>query len=451
MNTRLILIAITLAGSVACAAPISPIAPSGDATATPLADATATADISASPTPADTAATPEATAIMDGTGEVPTDGELLLIQENTLVGVSIERGTMRKISADVSDFVVSPDNSQIAVIRGRDRSSQLWLVSLDGSKQLQLSDDKRVYASMSWLPDGSGLVYAASTAASQNRSTWLDWAAFCRESSVYLMRLDTRKPQELGEGCDPAVSPDGRRIAYATRPTRSDAQTFETANTAGNSIHLINIKGENGWDPVKAAGGEVGEKNPGLVAYQPVWSADSRRVLYHVFIGMRVEVDINLLSVVDAKDGTQTLLGDFAGWSRQLSLSPDGTLYGLISQNIGDARGLSGWDVWRAEFFDFTGEREIFLPEGSFQAQGQALIEPLWYGQRFVWLGNNSEIAIIMPPTWTPGMAPNSADELGLTEQPGEVWILSLGETPNAPLFKGAQFDSPIAYIMATQ
>jgi hypothetical protein len=450
MNTKLILIAITIAGSVACAAPVTPIAPSDGATATTIITATAiaTTAVEASATPVANTPTLEATvtATPDSTGEVPTDGELLLIHEDALVGVSLVRGTMRKISTDVSDFVVSPDNNLIATIRGRDQSSQLWLVSVDGSEQLQLSDDKRVYASMSWLPDGSGLVYAASTATSQNRSTWLDWAAFCRESSIYLMRLDTRKPQQLGEGCDPAVSPDGRRIAYATRPTRSDAQTFETANTAGNSIHLINIKGENGWNPVKAAGGEVGEKNPGLVAYQPVWSTDSRRVLYHVFIGMRVEVDINLLSIVDAKDGTQTLLGDFAGWSRQLSLSPNGTRYGLTSQNTGDARGFGGWDVWRTEFFDFTGTREIILPDGAFQAQGQTIAQPLWYGQRFAWL-SDEKIAMVMPPTWVPGSAPNAAEELGMTDQPGAVWVLSLNETPTAPLFEGVQFGSPIAYI----
>lgn len=449
MNTKLILIAITLAGSVACAAPISSVVPNGDATATPLVATTATTGIEASPTPADASATPAATATTtsDGASAVPTGGELLLLHEDALVGVALTTGTMRQISADVSDFVVSPDGSLIAVIRGRDRNSQLWIVSRDGSKQQQLSDDQRVYASMSWLPDGSGLVYAASTAASQNRTTWLDWAAFCRESSIYLMSFTTRKAQPLGEGCDPAISPDGRRIAYATRPTRSDAQTFETANTAGNSIHLINIKGENGWNPVKASGGDVGEKNPGLVAYQPVWSTDSKRILYHVFIGMRIEVDVNLLSIVDAKDGTQTLLGSFAGWSRQLSLSPDGSAYGIASQNTGDARGFGGWDVWRTEFFDFTGEREIFLPEGAFQAQGQDLVEPLWYGQRFAWLGNNSDIAIVMPPTWVPGDAPNNSEELGMADQPGNVWVLSLGDTPNAPLFEGVQFASPIAYI----
>lgn len=436
----LLLLIIGLSSLVACMTPpqvSSPTAlPSESATATPsIAESTATVEIitpSHTPIPTDTSIT------------VPVGGELIFIQQGELVGFGIETGTTRPIFADVADFVVSPDNSMIAIISGRGAQGELWLVSRDGNESTQLTDDARSLDGVQWLPDSSGLVFAASDADIAQPSTWLEWSAFCRQSSVVLLTLADQQSQLMGEGCDPAVSPDGKRIAYATRPSRSDAQAADPGNTAGNHIRLINMQGANGWNPVTAGGGEPGESDAGLVAYRPTWSTDSKRVLYLTFIGMRVETDVNLINMVDAYDATYTMLGTFAGWGRQLTLSPDGTMYGYTTQNTGDARGFGGWDVWRSEVFDFVGSREMYLPEGTFMAIGQSISIPLFMGQRFAWI-DTQQAYVVLPPDWAPGIALNEA--YGRENEPGAIWLWPINDLPARIITTGVQLGSPIQFI----
>ncbi len=375
---------------------------------------------------------------------VPSGGELIFIQQGELVGFGVQTSTTRSIFADVTDFAVSPDGSMIAVISGRGAQGELWVVSRDGNESSQLTDDARSLDGLQWLPDSSGLVFAASDADIAQPSTWLEWSAFCRQSSVVLLTLADQQSQIMGEGCDPAVSPDGKRIAYATRPSRSDAQAADPGNTAGNHIRLINMKGENGWKPATATGTEPGASDAGLVAYHPTWSADSKRIIYMTFIGMRVETDVNLINMVDAYDATYTMLGTFAGWGRQLTLSPDGTMYSYTTQNTGDARGFGGWDVWRSEVFDFVGTREMYLPEGTFMATGQSISIPLFMGQHGAWF-DNTQIYVVLPPDWTPGIALNEA--YGREDEPGDIWLWPINDLPATRVVTGVQLGSPIHYV----
>jgi hypothetical protein len=111
---------------------------------------------------------------------------------------------------------------------------------------------------------------------------------------------------------------------------------------------------------------------------------------------------------------------------------------------VGDARGWGGWDVWRTDLFDMTGEREIFLPEGAFMVQGQALGEPIWYGQHFVWMNENTLLAIVLPPNWQPGLSPS--DELAQADVAGELWVIDMqGEAQQ--IATDVDYASPVAYI----
>jgi hypothetical protein len=136
---------------------------------------------------------------------------------------------------------------------------------------------------------------------------------------------------------------------------------------------------------------------------------------------MRVEVDINLLMMVDAHDAKQTLLNSFAGWARYTSISPNGDTYALSSQDVGDARGLSGWHVWDAALFDFAGKRDIYLPEGTFSATGTAVGEGLPRAQAHTWQPDGQALAVVLPPLWSPGIPPN--EEYGHADEAGELWL----------------------------
>jgi Tol biopolymer transport system component len=249
----------------------------------------------------------------------------------------------------------------------------------------------------------------------------------------------------MGEGCDPAVSPDGKRIAYATRPTRSDTSAADPGETAGNTIHLINLAGQNGWDPVSATGAEPGQPGQGLVVYGPVWSRDSRQLLVSVFIGNRVETDINLLTLVDASTAAQQLLGTSAGWNRVVSPAPDGSTYVLTAQNTGNARGSMGWDTWQTMVMDFVGTREMYLPDGTYTATGNPVGETLVRGQFTAWQPDGQALAVVLPPDWDPSIAPN--EDYGRVDEPGELWLWPVAGTPSQQTSAPIDAGSPIQWL----
>lgn len=429
---------------------ISCTIPQGNANVPPTTAAiTATPQPQNSTTPTIGESTPTITTTITTTPAatlqpMPSGGEILFLQQSNLVAYSVANATIRPILPEVTDFAVSPDGKQIVAIKHNDFDS-LWLIDRATTTSTQLSDDQRTFATIAWLPDSSGFVYASTPTKVGAATTWTTWAAFCREASVAIRTLTTPQEQKIGAGCDPAVSPDGKRIAYVTGPSRTDASSTDSGFTAGNTLHLVNLQGANGWDPVTAAGKDTGDPKAGLVVYRPVWSNDSKSILYHLYMGMRVEVDINLLMRVDAHDGTQTLLNSFAGWARYTSISPNGDTYALSSQDVGDARGLSGWDVWRSTLFDFGGKRDIYLPEGTFSATGTAVGESLARAQAHAWQPDGQALAVVLPPLWSHGIPPSEA--YGHADEAGELWLWPRAGTPNKKLTDHVDSQSPIAWV----
>jgi hypothetical protein len=440
---RILLFGFVVLSLIGCAVPqgnnaTPTIAPStdtpvvGDVSTTTIAELTPTLTTTITETPAATLQ------------PMPSGGEILFLQQTNLVAYSVVNATIRPILAGVIDFAVSPDGKNIVAIKHNDFDS-LWLIDRATTTSTQLTDDQRTFATIAWLPDSSGFLYASSPTKAARATTWLTWATFCRDASVAMRTLANPQEQKIGDGCDPAVSPDGKRIAYVTRPSRADASSTDSGFTAGNKLHLVNLQGANGWDPVTADGKDTGDPKAGLVLYRPVWSTDSRSILYHVFIGMRVEVDINLFMQVDARDGTQTLLNSFAGWARYTSISPTGDTYALSTQDVGDARGLSGWDVWDAALFDFAGKRDIYLPEGTFSATGTAIGETQLRAQAHAWQPDGKALALVLPPLWSPGIPPS--EEYGYADEAGELWLWPRAGTPSKKLTDQVDSQSPLAWV----
>lgn len=442
MHRRILVLWLLLLTACVAQLPVATTTP-GTATDTP---ATPTNPSEPTATSAPEAAAPSATPAATSAAQVvPTGGELLLLSGGDLVGVAITDGSRRTILSGVTAFRAAPDGQTIAAIRGSGATGELWLVRRDATDAHQLTDDNRSLATLAWFPDSSGFVYAASSADSGQQTTWLEWAAFCRESTVVARTLTAPQEVALGEGCDPAISPDGKRIAYASRPTRSDPSAADPGFTAGNTIHLINAAGQNGWDPVRATGGETGQPGQGMVAYLPSWSADGSALYVNLFIGMRVETDINLLVRVDAHDATSQLLDSTAGWQRSVSAAPDNTRYLVTTQNVGNARGSTGWDVWQAAFATTSGSRDVYLPDGSFPAVGSPLGEVLHRAQHSAWNPSGTAVAVVLPPEWNAGIAPN--EDYGHVGEPGEVWLWEPGGVPAQKITAPVDDGSPIQWL----
>jgi len=349
----------------------------------------------------------------------------------------------REIASNVSEFAAPPDGALLAFVQGSGRNGELWVVSRDGSNARQLTSNTRAEGGISWAPDGLMLAYTSSDSNQQRPLEWLDWAAWCSASEVRLIDVGGGPEQPLEPGCDPAISPDGLRIAFATPP-----QTVETlGESAGttnvnNTIRLVNRKGENGWSFARAQN----DAESGRLVYAPDWSPDSSNLAYHRFVGYQALVDMNYTEMGGSYQGQGDLLTTGAGWLLPPRFSPDGVHMVVVEHDPQNARGVSGYEMWRAEVVRLGVAGEVYLPEGS-RATQAASVAQLPRAAGAAWAPGGDTLAILLPADWSADLSPDTpADE---SRAAGALWrwTPAAGGLPTERLIDGVDYASPLLWL----
>ena len=176
---------------------------------------------------------------------------------------------------------VSPDGTRLAFISDREGRDALFVMDADGSDVRRLAKGHDGNAGMpSWTAD-SQWIYFGLYAAGPDK--------MCR------IHPDGSDFQEIARGVDPAVSPDGRRIAYD-----------------GKGLHVMDADGSN---PRRLA-----EPN-GLGGLHATWTPDSKAIIYADTAGDSLE-----LFRCDPDTGAKTQLTHFGAGRAATSpaVSPDG-------------------------------------------------------------------------------------------------------------------------------
>jgi Tol biopolymer transport system component len=371
--------------------------------------------------------------------------ELLFLRAGDLWAFALATGDERKVTPGVREFVASPDGALIALVREQQQGIDLWSVRRDGSGLKRLTNDGNalVEASPSWSPNGAELAFAAASSGDPSPGVYPDWSLWCAASSVRVLDLQTGSARSLGPGCDPAFSPDGRRIAYAAPPTKSEPE-MSKGPTAVNSIRLVNRLGQNGWDFAKADGVDAPEPRTGRVLYAPAWSPDGAQVVYHRFLGYQALVDINLSAIAGSFEGGGQVIGEGAGWMLPARFAPDGKTLAITDNHFSDPRGFGGYDNWYVSVVRLEGTREIAMPSGTIVAVGQQ-VDRLPRGQSAAWAPDGKRLAVELPPGWRPGLPNDEPFDAG--ERPGELWLWAPGQNPSQKLVEGVDFASPLAWL----
>lgn len=192
----------------------------------------------------------------------------------------------------VSSYTWSPDSTRIAFVsrepdtpdeearrkRADDRRlfedefrpSHIWVANVDSKQSTRLTEgrDFTVRGSISWAPDGTRLAVAGapSTMARDDRD------------DIYILTAASKSLEKIssnrGPDNSPRWSPDGRTLAYLSEPNTN------AANRDGTNIAVVTQSRLALYDVAAKTTRDASSPQFDLAAGEPVWTPDSRRVVF---------------------------------------------------------------------------------------------------------------------------------------------------------------------------
>ena len=270
--SRLVLCSLAiLLLAAACAPSTSPDVPLGTA-----APAVPTVVATAAPSPALTAVAPAPTAaasdrLVFASDRGGSSTELYVVDVPPAGATPAGPLPARQLTSDGKNSfwpVVSPDSRWIAyVVEDTDPAKMppqrdIWLLSIDGQKRFNLTQNPASNIEPSWSPDGSQIAFASTR--NGELSIWI-------QDVAPILAGQAPAPRKLVDvGNNPVWSPDGTQIAYLA------------AEDGGNFTQLYTIKPDGSGQRQLTAHSSDASGSGILV---PAWQPDGRWMLVPMYFG----------------------------------------------------------------------------------------------------------------------------------------------------------------------
>ncbi len=144
----------------------------------------------------------------------------------------------------------SPDGSKLAFVSDVEGHSDIWVINVDGSNAVNLTQDEAADHSPSWSPDGHWIVFASL----RDSPNWWE---------LYVMRPDGTDVTRLtwwedASDLSPTWSPDGTKLAFASKRD-GNWEIYTMDRDGGNLARLTN-------DPADDS--------------NPAWAPDGSRIAF---------------------------------------------------------------------------------------------------------------------------------------------------------------------------
>ena len=203
-----------------------------------------------------------------------------------------------------TDLTTAPKGGAIAWVLDQQGARNIWVAEAPGYKGRKLTsyhdDDGQEIAQIAWTPDGRSIIYVRGGDFETHRDN-PNPASLAQgvEQDVWILALSGGEPRKISEGNEPAVSPQGDRIAFV----RKNEIWLAGLNEADKPSQLIHAKGNAGelrWSPDGTRLAYVSNRGDHalvglydfrskLVRYldpsvdrdsNPVWSPDGKQVAF---------------------------------------------------------------------------------------------------------------------------------------------------------------------------
>ena len=406
-----------------------------------------TAPPTLAPTSAPTLAPTSAPTLAPTSAPTLNAEQIFFLRGGDLVALDVGAGNVELLVEGVREVAATRDARRLILVRGDGVAGELWVLERSSGSLWQLTQNTRAESTPSWALDGLSLVYSSAPEPRPFPPDWERWSGWCGSAEARLLDLPAT-PQlvaasaerSLGPGCEPAFGPDGKRIVFTTPPTGAGGMPFKGA---GNTLRMVNRQGENGWD-MAIADGVTPEQ--GQLVYSPAWSPDGGQISYQRFLGYQALVDINLVEVGSSFQRNGAPVGLGAGWMLAPSFAPDGRQMLITEHNYSDARGLSGYNIWRTTVLRLGAPSQLMLPSGELTL-GASEAARLPQATAAAWSPDGAALIVALPAGWQPGMGDDEPSFAAVG--PGELWRWRVGAAPEAKLADGVDFGSPLLWLPA--
>ncbi|MCC6299256.1 MAG: serine/threonine-protein kinase [Anaerolineales bacterium] len=222
---------------------------------------------------------------------------------------------------------------KIAFASDRSGIPQIYIVNTDGTDLHPLTDMSEGACQPAWSPDGSLLVFV-----SPCRARAEFYENFYSSSSLYAVNPDGTELRSLtvipGADFDPAWSPDGERIAFASQ---RDGQ---------KEVYILTV---NSGAVTRLTTSPLGVENT-----QPSWSPDGKRIVYTV---KRLDAYQIWVMTDTGRDNVQLVRSGQTLWDYLPFWSTDGTTIFFNQRNLGPGQ---PW-LMSIPFADFAAREAVKL------------------------------------------------------------------------------------------
>ncbi len=237
----------------------------------------------------------------------------------------------------------SPDGNRIAFVSYRDSEyentgdwvPEIYILNIDGSNPVRLTNNDINEGSISWSPDGEKFVFTADWDKVRYENPLINWKGVeigvMDADGSNLIRLTTNAFRDDS----PAWSPDGSKIVFASdRDGYGNKKVFPLDGDSGNSnsVNLpkgpdyrsyVDLVGDREIYVMELDGGNVVRlTNDNWSNSMPAWSPDGKKI---AFVSERDEIAIICLMNADGSNETCLQNSDVFKHAHSPAWSPDGS------------------------------------------------------------------------------------------------------------------------------